>query len=73
MENIAGGSPLCPKKCCKHPYRVQTGREREDPRWIFWSQHQYEYYCPKCHRTVWKDEERGTEPSGKPMPQDVEE
>ncbi len=43
---------------CKHPNKVKTSAEREDSRFIFFSQHQYQYYCPDCKQTFWVDEER---------------
>ena len=42
---------------CTHPDRYKTGAQREDPRRIFFSQHQFEYFCPKCKETFWVDEE----------------
>ena len=42
---------------CMHEGMYKTGAQREDPRWLFFSQHQFEYYCPKCKETIWVDEE----------------
>ncbi len=60
LDNTEGGA-LYPDGIgdkCKHPNAVKTGAEREDSRFIFWSQHQYQYYCPDCKKYIWKDEER---------------
>ena len=43
---------------CDSTHRVKTGNDREDSRFIFWSQHQYEYLCLDCGHTFWVDEER---------------
>lgn len=43
---------------CDSTHRVKTGNDREDSRFIFWSQHQYEYLCLDCGHTYWVDEER---------------
>ena len=61
MDRVAGGmDPVMIKDArkCQHLDRVKTGREREDSRFYFWSQHQYEYICNKCGKTFWVDEER---------------
>ncbi len=42
---------------CTHPDKYKTGAQREDTRWLAFSQHQFEYYCPKCKETFWVDEE----------------
>ena len=52
--NVAGGSFMGHK----HTKGSRTGREREDSRWIFFSQHQYEYICSECGEKFWADEER---------------
>ena len=57
MDRVAGGVSSMVTNC-PHTNRVKTGREREDSRFIFWSQHQYEYLCKDCQETFWVDEER---------------
>ncbi len=60
MDNITGGA-LYPDGIgnqCNHPNKYKTGAEREDSRFVFWSQHQYQYYCPDCQHYIWVDEER---------------
>ncbi len=60
LENVTGGA-LYPDGIgdpCKHTNKVKTGNEREDSRFFFFSQHQFEYYCPDCKKTFWVDEER---------------
>ena len=54
MEQISGGKKT---NRCHHPHKYKTGNQREDSRFIFWSQHQFEYFCPDCERTFWTDEE----------------
>ena len=49
------GIPASP--ACYHHTAYRTAAEREDSRFIFWSQHQFEYYCPECDDTIWRDEE----------------
>ena len=61
MEKVSGGmdpTMIKEERKCKHHNRVKTGNEREDSRFIFWSQHQYEYLCTDCQKTFWVDEER---------------
>ena len=64
MENISGGGAdylhvfSCDPSKCKHPNKYRTGADKEDPRWLLFSQHQYEYFCPQCKETIWVDEER---------------
>ena len=61
MKNVVGAGVWAPhgwSTICEHPCRRKTGEEREDPRFIFWSQHQYEYICPDCGKIWWKNEER---------------
>ena len=62
MEKVTGGSvypdgmqPLFDK--CEHEHKVKTGAQREDSRWVFFSQHQFEYYCLDCKKNIWVDEE----------------
>ncbi len=60
LDEIAGGA-LYPDGIgnrCQHPAKVKTGAEREDSRFIFFSQHQFQYYCPDCKQYIWVDEER---------------
>ncbi len=60
LKEAAGGA-LYPDGIgdkCKHPNKQRTGAEREDSRFFFWSQHQFQYYCPDCKKTFWRDEER---------------
>ena len=62
MEQISGGfvypdgmRPLMDK--CKHEHKYKTGAQREDSRWLIFSQHQFEYYCEDCKKKIWIDEE----------------
>ncbi len=60
LDDVAGGA-LYPDgfgNTCKHTNKVKTGAEREDSRFIFFSQHQYQYYCNDCKQYIWVDEER---------------
>ena len=62
QDNVSGGSvapggTAFPVENCNHPRKYKTGQEREDSRFILWSQHQFEYYCPDCKKNVWIDEE----------------
>ena len=62
QENVSGGSVapgglIFPAENCKHPRKYKTGNEREDSRFVLWSQHQFEYYCPDCDKKFWIDEE----------------
>ena len=60
MEMVNGGlidAPLKVNGVCDHDHTVPTGREREDSRFFFWSQHQHEYHCNDCGLNVWYDED----------------
>ncbi len=63
LEQISGGGVdmthlvTCKSNQCMHPHEYKTGEQREDERWIFFSQHQFEYICPDCKETNWYDEE----------------
>ena len=41
------GARMGRKNQCMHAGKYRTGAQREERRWIFWSQHQFEYYCPE--------------------------
>ena len=43
---------------CRHEHATRTGKEREDSFFVFWSKHQYEYFCPDCKESFWQSEER---------------
>ena len=59
MEQVTGARRKWEKgRNCDSTHRVKTGNDREDSRFIFWSQHQYEYLCLDCGHTYWVDEER---------------
>ena len=48
-EQAAGGNiPDGPGYLCGHNHKEKTGAEREDSRWIFFTQHQFGYYCYDC-------------------------
>lgn len=60
LEQAAGGNiPDGPGYMtgCSHEHRERTGRVREDYRYIIFSEHQVEYYCHDCGKTVWIDED----------------
>ncbi len=60
LEKVTGAA-LYPDgigSSCKHIHKHRTGAEREDSRFIFFSQHQYQYFCDDCQKYVWIDEER---------------
>ena len=42
---------------CRHPNLVKTDWQREDERFIFWTQHQFAYICFDCKKLIWRDEE----------------
>lgn len=66
LDEVAGGTAIvagtkyattalfCPNH---HKGMARTGNQREDSRFIWWSQHQWEYRCPTCGYTRWNDEE----------------
>lgn len=58
LEGFAGGVSLFRKEHseCDHEGKYRTGAQREDSRFIFFSQHQFEYFCPKCGKKFWLDE-----------------
>ncbi len=59
IEQVTGARRKWEKgRNCDPMHRVKTGNDREDSRFIFWSQHQYEYLCLDCGHTYWVDEER---------------
>ena len=63
MEQVNGGGAdllhLASCGVCPHPnLRYKTGEDRKDSRWLIFSQHQFEYFCPECKKTFWEDEER---------------
>ena len=45
-----------PKIECDNNDAYRTGAQREDSRFIFFSQHQFEYHCLICGENFWKDE-----------------
>ena len=45
-----------PKIECNHNDSYRTSAQREDSRFIFFSQHQFEYHCLICGENFWKDE-----------------
>ena len=62
MDQAAGGFRFKTKNPyknfpCVHPHKTKTGREREDSRYLVFSQHQFEYVCPDCGKKFWADEE----------------
>lgn len=62
LQTIVGGNVPGHRKGydfgCRHRNKVRTGEDRERPNWIFFTQHQYRYYCPDCGKKIWVDEER---------------
>ena len=42
---------------CSHKHKEKTGEEKEDYRYIIFSQHMVEYYCHDCGKKVWIDED----------------
>lgn len=60
LEKVTGGSLYLggvPFRVCKHDHKNRTGGERADSRWIWWSQHQFQYFCPECKKMFWEDED----------------
>ena len=63
LTEVTGGGPITKfandyyGHGCMHKRKFKTGNQREDPRWIFASQHQFEYQCHDCKKTFWVDEE----------------
>ena len=47
-----------PKVSCDHVDSYRTGAQREDSRFIFFSQHQFEYHCSICGENFWRDEDQ---------------
>ena len=60
LERAAGGNiPDGPGYMtgCSHEHKWKTGEEREDYRYIIFSQHEVEYFCEDCGKTIWVDED----------------
>ena len=58
MEQAVGGRHIHRARTdkCEHDY-ILTGKECEDPFFIFWTRHKKEKICTKCGKTEWVHED----------------